>query len=136
MKVAVSTAKERIYIPSCLKNKKAAEQEQIKIIYMSPTQTIKDKVLSAKMNYIKGDSGEMEPSMSVNLDKKDVISALLIRIENFFYYDKKDSTKETEVCSVSDLFEAPLESGAGDLVDDIYKFFMEVLNGKVISEKN
>jgi len=136
MKVAISTAKERIYIPSCLKNKKQPEPEQIKIIYSAPTQTIKDKVLSTKMNYVKGDKGDMEPSMSVNFDKKEIISALLIRVENFSYYDKKDSTKDSEISSASDLFEAPLESGSGELVDDIYKFFMDILNGKVISEKN
>lgn len=136
MKVTCTTAKERTYIPSCLKNKKQPESERIRVVYSTPTSKMKEDLLAVKMSYVQDENGKTSPNMSINISKFEIISKMLIRIDNFIYVDKDDPTKETVVTGVDELFNAPTDSGAIDLIDELYKVFMEVLNGKAISEKN
>jgi len=88
------------------------------------------------MSYVQDENGKTSPNMSINISKFEIISKMLVRIDNFIYVDKDDPTKETVVTGVDELFNAPTDSGAIDLIDELYKVFMEVLNGKAISEKN
>lgn len=136
MKVTVSTAKERTFIPSWRKNKKLPEVEQIKVIYKAPSINMQESMFNAKMDMVQDDKGTMRPSMSVNIGKEEIIKTLLLRIENLTISSAEDETVVYDITNSKQLFDAPTENDIGGLVTEIYKFFTDVLNGKSVNEKN
>jgi hypothetical protein len=136
MKLTITTAKERVYIPKFNGNRKQAETEQVKITYNAPTSAIKESLLATRMTMIPDEDGKMQPNMSINIGKKSVLDMLVVKIDNYSYCVKEDPTKEVEITSSDDLFKAPLETKAGDLIEELYKMFMDLLNGKGVNEKN
>jgi hypothetical protein len=136
MKLTITTAKERVYIPKFNGNRKQAETEQVKVTYKAPTSAIKESLMATRMTMIPDEAGKMQPNMSINIGKKSVLDMLVVKIDNYSYCVKEDPTKEVEIASSEDLFGAPLETKAGDLIEELYKMFMDLLNGKGVNEKN
>lgn len=138
MKVTVSTALNRVFVPEWNENKEQPEVEQIKIAYKAPTIAMKDSLFERKFDFVqsadkKDDKGNpvMEPAMSITVDRQKVISAFVTKIENLVA--DIDGT-EMPIKTASQLFSAGVEFDG--LVEELYTFLNNLINQRVIDEKN
>ena len=138
MKVTVSTALNRVFVPEWNENKEQPEVEQIKIAYKAPTIAMKDSLFERKFDFVqsadkKDDKGNpvMEPAMSITVDRQTVISAFVTKIENLVA--DIDGT-EMPIKTASQLFSAGVEFDG--LVEELYTFLNNLINQRVIDEKN
>jgi hypothetical protein len=138
MKVTVSTALNRVFIPEWNSNKEQPEVEQIKIAYKAPTIAMKDSLFERKFDFVqsadkKDDKGNpvMEPAMSITVDRQKVISAFVTKIENLV---ADIDGVDVPIKTAAQLFSAGVEFDG--LVEELYTYLNNLINQRVIDEKN
>lgn len=138
MKVTVSTALNRVFIPEWKENKEHPEIEQIKISYKAPTIALKDSLFERKFDFVmspdrKDEKGNpiMEPAMSITVDRQKVISALVTKIDGLV---ADIDGVDTPIKTATQLFSAGVEFDG--LVEELYTFLNNLINQRVIDEKN
>ena len=130
----ISINTERVFIPTFEGNDKADPNDQIKIHYKAITSSIKEDLVRRNVDLKKDkQSGEMEPTVSLQIDMRKTLDKLIVSIENLGYAINGAETKK--VASVQSLFDAPLEVGFYPLIEEMFAFFNDLLNQRV-DEKN
>lgn len=114
------------FIPEFQGNKDAPSTEQIKITYRNPSITTKEKILKREFAI----TGSGEATMNVVVDRKKILTEMIVRIDNCVY--TLDGI-EKKIATVDQLFSAPIFFDG--LVEETYAFLNEVLNAQV-NEKN
>lgn len=130
----ISINTERVFIPTFEGNDKADPNDQIKVHYKAITSSIKEDLVRRNVDLKKDkQSGEMEPTVSLQIDMRKTLEKLIVSIENLGYAINGADTKK--VTSVQALFDAPLEVGFYPLIEEMFAFFNDLLNQRV-DEKN
>ena len=130
----ISINTERVFIPTFDGNDKADPNDQIKVHYKAITSSIKEDLVRRNVDLKKDkQSGEMEPTVSLQIDMRKTLDKLVVSIENLGYAINGAETKK--VCTVQSLFDAQLEVGLYPLIEEIFTFFNDMLNQRV-DEKN
>jgi hypothetical protein len=138
MKVTVSTALNRVFIPKWNDNEEQPSVEQVKISYKAPTISMKDSLFERKFDFVQSDDKKdengkplMQPLMSVTVDRYKVINALVSKIEGLC---AEIDGVEVPIKTTAQLFAAGVEFDG--LVEEIYTFLNKLINQRVIDEKN
>jgi hypothetical protein len=138
MKVAVSTALNRVFVPEWKENKEQPEVDQIKVYYKAPTIAMKDSLFERKFDFVqsadkKNADGNpvMEPMMSITVDRYKIINALVSKIENLV---AEEDGIDKPIKSTAQLFSAGVEFDG--LVEEIYTFLNGLINQRAVDEKN
>ena len=130
----ISINTERVFIPTFEGNDKVDPNDQIKFHYKAITSSIKEDLVRRNVDLKKDkQSGEMEPTVSLQIDMRKTLEKLVVSIENLGYAINGAETKK--VASVQSLFDAPLEVGFYPLIEEMFAFFNDLLNQRV-DEKN
>ena len=130
----ISINTERVFIPTFDGNDKADPNDQIKVHYKAITSSIKEDLVRRNVDLKKNtQSGEMEPTVSLQIDMRRTLDKLIVSIENLGYAINGAEAKK--VTSVQALFDAPLEVGLYPLIEEIFTFCNDMLNQRV-DEKN
>ena len=130
----ISINTERVFIPTFDGNDKADPNDQIKVHYKAITSSIKEDLVRRNVDLKKDkQSGEMEPTVSLQIDMRKTLDKLIVSIENLGYAINGADAKK--VCTVQALFEADLEVGLYPLIEEIFAFCNDMLNQRV-DEKN
>jgi hypothetical protein len=126
----LSVSSNRIFVPEFDDNKDLPSGEQIRVKYKAPTISMKEKLFPRQIDYIDG-----KPQISIAIDRVKLLKELVTGIENLSYAIEEADGKveEKKIVTVEQLFSASVEFDA--LVEEIFTFLNEVLNGKV-NEKN
>jgi len=128
----LSTSNQRAFIPEWDGNSELPVIEQIKVQYKAITVSMKEKLLPRTFNFEQdAQSKEMLTTMSVTINRKNLIKELVTSIENCAYMG--DDGKEHKIVTVDQLFDAPVEFDG--LIEEMYEYFNKILNQKV-NEKN
>ena len=130
----ISINTERVFIPTFEGNDKVDPNDQIKFHYKAITSSIKEDLVRRNVDLKKNaQSGEMEPTVSLQIDMRRTLDKLIVSIENLGYAINGAEAKK--VTSVQALFDAPLEVGLYPLIEEIFTFCNDMLNQRV-DEKN
>lgn len=130
----ISINTERVFIPEFEDNKKNDPGDQIKVHYKAITSSIKEDLVRRNVDLKKNNqTGEMEPTVSLQIDMRRTLDKLVTSIENLGYAVNSGETKK--VATVQTLFEADLEVGLYPLIEEIFAFCNDMLNQRV-DEKN
>lgn len=130
----ISINTERVFIPTFDGNDKADPNDQIKVHYKAITSSIKEDLVRRNVELKKDkQSGEMEPTVSLQIDMRKTLEKLVTSIENLGYAVNGGDAKK--VTLIPALFEAPLEAGFYPLIEEMFAFFNDLLNQRV-DEKN
>jgi len=130
----ISINTERVFIPTFEGNDKVDPNDQIKFHYKAITSSIKEDLVRRNVDLKKNaQSGEMEPTVSLQIDMRRTLDKLIVSIENLGYAINGAEAKK--VTSVQAIFDAPLEVGLYPLIEEIFTFCNDMLNQRV-DEKN
>lgn len=130
----ISINTERVFIPTFDGNDKADPNDQIKVHYKAITSSIKEDLVRRNVDLKKNaQSGEMEPTVSLQIDMRRTLDKLIVSIENLGYAVNGGEPKK--VTSVQALFDADIEIGLYPLIEEIFAFCNDMLNQRV-DEKN
>ena len=130
--MVISTSTTRTFIPEWMGNKDLSGVEQIKITHKAPTIALKEKLFVRQFDFAQdGQKEGMVASMSVIVNRKQVLSSFVTAIENVVV--SVDGV-EKKVATVDQLFEAGVELDG--LVEEIYTYLNNLVNQKGVDEKN
>lgn len=130
----ISINTERVFIPTFDGNDKADPNDQIKVHYKAITSSIKEDLVRRNVDLKKDkQSGEMEPTVSLQIDMRKTLDKLVTGIENLGYAVNGGEAKK--VATIQSLFDADLEVGLYPLIEEIFAFCNDMLNQRV-NEKN
>jgi len=126
----LSVSSNRIFVPEFDGNKDLPSGEQIRVKYKTPTISMKEKLFPRQIDYIDG-----KAQISIAIDRVKLLKELVTGIENLSYAfeDADGKTEEKKIVTVEQLFSASVEFDG--LVEEIFTYLNEILNGKV-NEKN
>lgn len=130
----ISINTERVFIPTFDGNDKADPNDQIKVHYKAITSSIKEDLVRRNVDLKKNaQSGEMEPTVSLQIDMRRTLDKLIVSIENLGYAVNGGEAKK--ITTVQALFDADIEVGLYPLIEEIFAFCNDMLNQRV-DEKN
>jgi hypothetical protein len=131
--MVLTVAKTKSFYPTFNNNLDLPEDERVKITYKMPTLQLKNQLKPrSPMRFdIDPASGRTERGVvEINVNKEEVVKALLVRIDNFACSDEKG---EHKVTNWAELLQGPRE--CSELVDEMYTEFKKELDYE-IDEKN
>jgi len=127
MVMTITTKRE--YIPKFNDNRSATVADQVKIEHKAPTLAIKEKLFPKMYQF--DQNGAVTGSFEI--DRVKILREFIVEIKNLFYKADDEKDVNVRIRVADDLFKAPPEFDP--LVDELYSYFQDLLNGKV-NEKN
>jgi len=131
--MVVSTSQTRSFTPEWMGNKDLPAVEQIKVTHKATTIKLKEALFVRQYDFAQdGQNKGMNASMSVKVDRPNVLTQFGVTVENLEYTDEDGNKKK--IVTAQQLLDAPIEFDG--LVEEIYTYLNELANTQGGKEKN